>query len=112
MFRYFAFGEIKVRAKTQPRCHLIFAEVSFRVRNGAPEVRSLRKFGANLYRRTPQGKQKNNQRYLSVAFERLAGLKLTISHAAAVHLFFRRLPDMITMRPRSSFMEYLKSLSG
>ena len=34
-----------------PRCHSIFAEVTFRVRYGAPLVRSLRQFGVNLYRR-------------------------------------------------------------
>ena len=34
-------------------CNLILAEVSFRVRDGAPQVRSLRKFKVNLYRRTP-----------------------------------------------------------
>ena len=33
---------------------MIFAEVSFRVRYGAPQVRSLTKFGVNLYRKTPQ----------------------------------------------------------
>ena len=31
----------------------VFAEVSFRVRCGAPEMRSLRKIRVNLYRRTP-----------------------------------------------------------
>ena len=31
-----------------------FAEVSFRVRYGAPKVRSLRKFRVNLYRGTPR----------------------------------------------------------
>ena len=34
-------------------CYLIFARVSFRVRYGALQVRSLRKFSVNLYRRTP-----------------------------------------------------------
>ena len=34
---------------------MIFAEVSFRVRHGAPpQVRSLRKLRVNLYRRTPR----------------------------------------------------------
>ena len=33
------------------------AEVSFRVRYGAPQVSSLRKFRVNLYRGTPLGKE-------------------------------------------------------
>ena len=36
------------------RCIWILAEVSFRVRYGAPSVSSLRKIGVNLYRRTPR----------------------------------------------------------
>ena len=36
-----------------PRCNLVFAEVSFWVRYGAPKVRSLSKFRVNLYHRTP-----------------------------------------------------------
>ena len=39
-----------------PGSILIFAEVSFRVRYGAPQVRSFRKFRVNLYRRTPPGR--------------------------------------------------------
>ena len=31
----------------------VFSEVSFRVRHGAPYVRSLKTIGVNLYRRTP-----------------------------------------------------------
>ena len=31
----------------------VFAEVSFRVRYGAPKVKSLRKIRVNLYLRTP-----------------------------------------------------------
>ena len=34
-------------------CNLIFAEVSFRVRLGAFQVRSFRKIRVNPYRRTP-----------------------------------------------------------
>ena len=34
-------------------CSSIFAEVSFWVRHGAPQVRSFRKIRVNLYRRTP-----------------------------------------------------------
>ena len=35
-------------------CNLIFAEVSFRVRHGGPQVRSLGKNRVSLYRRTPR----------------------------------------------------------
>ena len=36
-----------------PGCNFFFAEVSFRVKYGAPQVRGLRKIRVNLYHRTP-----------------------------------------------------------
>ena len=41
----------------------LFAEVSFRVRYGAPRMRSLRKIGVNLYRRRVLGQ---STRYCAV----------------------------------------------